>query len=125
MIFLMILELNWATLAYEGVMQNKVIFYSKDMTSYLPTDLPSLGLLQANMLRGSHFTANLCHTIFFIFQSSRTYNWLYWLIKFCRKQFQLAFEVSSNKLLQLGMLSFSSCSSLLLWLEIIPAEQAN
>ena len=28
-------------------MQNKVIFYSKDMTSYLPTDLPSLGLLQA------------------------------------------------------------------------------
>ena len=36
-------------LAYEGVMQNKIIFYAKDLrsSSHLPTDLPSLGLLQA------------------------------------------------------------------------------
>ena len=35
-------------LAYNGVMQNKVVFYSKDLqASHLPTDLPSLGLLQA------------------------------------------------------------------------------
>ena len=35
-------------LAYNGVMQNKVIFYSKDLqASHLPSYLPSLGLLQA------------------------------------------------------------------------------
>ena len=35
-------------LAYEGVMQNKVVFYYKDLRKCnLPTNLPSLGLLQA------------------------------------------------------------------------------
>ena len=35
-------------LAYEGVMQNKVVFYSNDLIDlYLPANLPSLGLLQA------------------------------------------------------------------------------
>ena len=39
---------NLSVLAYNGVMQNKVIFYSKDLqSSRLPNDLPSLGLLQA------------------------------------------------------------------------------
>ena len=35
-------------LAYNGVMLDKVVFYSKDLqAAHLPTDLPSLGLLQA------------------------------------------------------------------------------
>ena len=35
-------------LAYEGVMQNKVVFYHKDLQKFkLPAELPSLGLLQA------------------------------------------------------------------------------
>ena len=35
-------------LAYNGVMQNKIVFYSKDLQeSHLPSDLPSLGILQA------------------------------------------------------------------------------
>ena len=35
-------------LAYNGVMQDKVVFYSKDLQeSHLPSKLPSLGLLQA------------------------------------------------------------------------------
>ena len=35
-------------LAYEGVMQNKVVFYYKDLRKFnLPANLPSLGLLQA------------------------------------------------------------------------------
>ena len=35
-------------LAYNGVMQNKVVFYPKDLQAFqLPTDLPSLGLIQA------------------------------------------------------------------------------
>ena len=35
-------------LAYEGVMQNKVVFYNKDLREFnLPGNLPSLGLLQA------------------------------------------------------------------------------
>ena len=39
---------NLSVLAYNGVMQDKVIFYSKDLqSSHLPNDLPSLGLLQA------------------------------------------------------------------------------
>ena len=39
---------NLSILAYNGVMQNKVVFYSKDLqAAYLPTDLTSLGLLQA------------------------------------------------------------------------------
>ena len=39
---------NLSILAYNGVMQNKVVFYPKDLqASHLPTDLPSLGLLQA------------------------------------------------------------------------------
>ena len=38
---------NLSLLAYEGLMQNKIVFYSKDLRSYhLPTDLPSLGLLK-------------------------------------------------------------------------------
>ena len=38
---------NLSSLAYEGLMQNKIVFYSKDLQSYhLPIDLPSLGLLQ-------------------------------------------------------------------------------
>ena len=37
-----------SVLAYEGVMQDKVIFYKKDLKAlHLPTNLPSLGLLQA------------------------------------------------------------------------------
>ena len=37
-----------SVLAYNGVMQNKIIFYSKDLqASQLPSDLPSLGILQA------------------------------------------------------------------------------
>ena len=39
---------NLSILAYNGVMKNKIVFYSKDLqASHLPTDLPSLGLLQA------------------------------------------------------------------------------
>ena len=39
---------NLSVLAFNGVMQDKVIFYSKDLqSSRLPNDLPSLGLLQA------------------------------------------------------------------------------
>ena len=39
---------NLSLLAYNGVMHNKVVFYSKDLrSSNLPHDLPSLGLLQA------------------------------------------------------------------------------
>ena len=39
---------NLSTLAYNGVMQNKIVFYSKDLQeSHLSTDLSSLGLLQA------------------------------------------------------------------------------
>ena len=39
---------NLSVLAYNGVMQDKVIFYYKDLqSSHLPNDLPSLGLLQA------------------------------------------------------------------------------
>ena len=35
-------------LAYEGVVQNKVVFYQKDLQDFhLPVNLPSLGLLQA------------------------------------------------------------------------------
>ena len=35
-------------LAYNGVMQNKIVFYLKDLqVSHLPTDLPLIGLLQA------------------------------------------------------------------------------
>ena len=38
---------NLSTLAYNGIMQNKIVFYSKDLQKcHLPTDLPSLGLLQ-------------------------------------------------------------------------------
>ena len=39
---------NLSKLAYNGVMQDKVVFYSKDLrTVRLPINLPSLGLLQA------------------------------------------------------------------------------
>ena len=39
---------NLSLLAYEGVMQDKVVFYEKDLKLVgLPADLPSLGLLQA------------------------------------------------------------------------------
>ena len=39
---------NLSTLAYNGVMQDKVVFYPRDLkASHLPTVLPSLGLLQA------------------------------------------------------------------------------
>ena len=39
---------NLSVLAYKGVMQDKIVFYSKDLqASCLPSDLPSLGLLQA------------------------------------------------------------------------------
>ena len=39
---------NLSVLAYNGVMQDKVVFYSKDLQkSNLPSDLSSLGLLQA------------------------------------------------------------------------------
>ena len=39
---------NLSILAYNGVMQNKVVFYFKDLQeSHLPSKLPSLGLLQA------------------------------------------------------------------------------
>ena len=39
---------NLSILAYNGVMQNKVIFYPKDLQAFhLPSNLPSLGLLQA------------------------------------------------------------------------------
>ena len=35
-------------LAYEGVMQNKVVFYQKDLqATHIPANLPSLGILQA------------------------------------------------------------------------------
>ena len=35
-------------LAYEGVMQNKIVFYHKDLQDFhLPSNLPSMGLLQA------------------------------------------------------------------------------
>ena len=38
---------NLSILAYNGVMQNKVVFYSKDLqVSHLPSNLSSLGLLQ-------------------------------------------------------------------------------
>ena len=38
---------NLSVLAYNGVMQNRVVFYSIDLqVSHLPSDLPSLGLLQ-------------------------------------------------------------------------------
>ena len=38
---------NLSILAYNGVMQDKIVFYSKDLRAYcLPTILPSLGLLQ-------------------------------------------------------------------------------
>ena len=39
---------NLSILAYNGVTQDKVVFYSKDLqASHLPSSLPSLGLLQA------------------------------------------------------------------------------
>ena len=39
---------NLSILAYTGVMQNKVVFYSKDLqASHLPSKLPSLGLIHA------------------------------------------------------------------------------
>ena len=39
--------INLSLLAYEGVMQDKVVFYKKDMKLvHLPANLPSLGLLQ-------------------------------------------------------------------------------
>ena len=39
---------NLSKLAYNGVVQDKVVFYSKDLrTVHLPVNLPSLGLLQA------------------------------------------------------------------------------
>ena len=39
---------NLSILAYNGVMQGKVVFYLRDLqASHLPTNLPSLGLLQA------------------------------------------------------------------------------
>ena len=39
---------NLSLLAYEGVMQDKVVFYEKDLKHvHLPANLPSLGLLQA------------------------------------------------------------------------------
>ena len=39
---------NLSLLAYEGVMQDKVVFYEKDMKLvHLPANLPSLGLIQA------------------------------------------------------------------------------
>ena len=39
---------NLSTLAYNGVMQNKIVFYTKDLEMLrLPSGLPSLGLLQA------------------------------------------------------------------------------
>ena len=39
---------NLSILAYNGVLQDRIVFYSKDLEmSRLPSDLPSLGLLQA------------------------------------------------------------------------------
>ena len=39
---------NLSILAYNGVVQNKVVFYPKDLQAFhLPNNLPSLGLLQA------------------------------------------------------------------------------
>ena len=39
---------NLCVLAYNGVMQNKIVFYSQDLQeSHLPTNISSLGLLQA------------------------------------------------------------------------------
>ena len=52
-------------LAYNGVIQNKIVFYSKDLLSFcVPTDLPSLGLLQAVeglTLNSKSLTYNFLH----------------------------------------------------------------
>ena len=46
-------------LAYEGVMQNKVVFYPKDLCDFhLPAYLPSLGILQA--VEGLTFNSESC-----------------------------------------------------------------
>ena len=56
---------NLSLLAYEGVMHNKIVFYPKDLqSSHLPTELPSLGLLQ--IVEGLTLTSK-----------SRSYNFLY------------------------------------------------
>ena len=55
-------------LAYEGVMQNKVVFYRDDLRKFnLPANLPSLGLLQAVQGLTLH-SKYLYHTTFSISQ---------------------------------------------------------
>ena len=47
--------INLSILAYNGLMQDKVIFYSRDMQAlHLPIELPSLGLLQAVEVHSSN-----------------------------------------------------------------------
>ena len=56
---------NLSLLAYNGIMQEKIIFYMKDLQkSYLPTNLPSLGLLQTIeglALYGKSLSYNFLH----------------------------------------------------------------
>ena len=56
---------NLSILAYNGVMQNKVVFYSMDLqASHLPCSFPSLGLLQAVeglTLYGTSLSYNFLH----------------------------------------------------------------
>ena len=58
---------NLSILAYNGVMQNKVVFYPKDLqASHLPSNLPSLGLLQAAKgltLHNESLSYNFLHLI--------------------------------------------------------------
>ena len=56
---------NLSLLAYNGIMQEKIIFYIKDLQKfYLPTNLPSLGLLQTIeglALYGKSLSYNFLH----------------------------------------------------------------
>ena len=77
---------NLSVLAYNGVMQDKVIFYSKDLqSSHLPNDLPSLGLLQA--VQGLTLTSK-----------SLSYNFLHLSIQELLAAYHISQMASSEKI---------------------------
>ena len=60
--------INLSLLAYEGVMQDKVVFYEKDVETRSTFQLIYHLWGSFSLLKDSHFSANLFRTIFFISQ---------------------------------------------------------
>ena len=88
---------NLSILAFNGLMQDKVIFYSRDLQAFhLPLNLPSLGLLQA--VEGLT-----------LYSKSLSYNFLHLSVQELLAAYHISQMSSSQQLAAFRELSKSSC----------------